>query len=170
MITAKRRCGGRAALLTHTLDTADCKHRHLCYKCVCCALCMCGYWHTLLLVFQDVFLICFSLISPASFENVRAKVSAISSAFADDTCMSKWHALARKLAWKRRHAGPVMYRASKTYSQAWLNLHVNFDFKPLNSAALLLFRARWHIDSVSLESNRQKLEQSSVCHCGLMLK
>lgn len=27
------------------------------------------------LSFQDVFLICFSLISPASFENVRAKVS-----------------------------------------------------------------------------------------------
>lgn len=27
-----------------------------------------------LLQFQDVFLICFSLISPASFENVRAKV------------------------------------------------------------------------------------------------
>jgi hypothetical protein len=27
------------------------------------------------LCFQDVFLICFSLVSPASFENVRAKVS-----------------------------------------------------------------------------------------------
>lgn len=27
---------------------------------------------------QDVFLICFSLVSPASYENVRAKVSLIS--------------------------------------------------------------------------------------------
>ena len=76
------------------------------------------------------------------------------------------HALARKVSWKRRHAGPVMYRASKTYSQAWLNLHVNFDFKPQNSTVLLLFGALWHIDSVSLESSRQKLEQSDACHCG----
>jgi len=29
--------------------------------------------------YQDVFLICFSLISPASFENVRAKVGCIFS-------------------------------------------------------------------------------------------
>ena len=46
---------------------------------VCVSYCRALYWgcplHHLSLCSQDVFLICFSLVSPASFENVRAKVS-----------------------------------------------------------------------------------------------